>query len=61
MNVLLWILQAMLALLCFAGGAYKLTQFDQIATLLAPISRGTAGAMGLLEIVCAILLIIPPH
>jgi hypothetical protein len=31
MNVLLWILQVALALFCFAGGQYKVFQFDELA------------------------------
>ena len=33
MNILLWILQVALALLCLAGGAYKLFQFEELAKL----------------------------
>lgn len=59
MNVLLWVLQAVLALLFFAGGATKATRFDTIADQMAPLSRGGTRALGALEMLGAILLIVP--
>ena len=61
MNVLLWILQIALALFCFAGGQYKLFHFDELAKLpsAAALSRGGWGAIGIFEILCAILLVVP--
>jgi hypothetical protein len=35
MNVVLWIVQAVLALLCVAGGGYQLTQFAVLRTEVA--------------------------
>ena len=42
MNILLWILQAVLALLSLAGGAYKLFMFDELAKMpaMGALSRG---------------------
>ncbi len=61
MNVLLWILQAALALLSLAGGSYKVFQFDELAKVPAAgaLSRGGWGAIGVFEMVCALLLVVP--
>lgn len=61
MNVLLWILQVVLALLAFSGGAYKLFQFDELAKMpaTAALSRSAWGALGVFEMLCAIFLIVP--
>lgn len=61
MNVLLWVLQVALALQSFAGGAYKVFKFDAIAQMPAmdALSRGGWGAVGVFEMLCAILLIVP--
>jgi hypothetical protein len=60
-NVLLWILQVALALFCFAGGQYKLFHFDELAKVPSSgaLSRAGWGAIGIFEILCAILLIVP--
>jgi hypothetical protein len=61
MNVLLWVLQVALALFCLAGGAYKLFQFDELAKVpaTAALPRAGWGAIGVLEMLCAVLLIVP--
>ena len=61
MNALLWILQAVLALLCLAGGAYKIFQFDELAKMPATsaLPRGGWAALGVLEMVCGVLLVVP--
>ena len=61
MNILLWILQVALALLCLAGGAYKLFQFEELAKVpaTAALPRAGWGAIGVLEMLCAVLLIVP--
>jgi DoxX-like protein len=61
MNVLLWILQVALALLCLAGGAYKVFMFEQVANELwySGLPRGGWGALGVFEMVCGVLLIVP--
>src|SRR5438132_10032107 len=61
MNVLLWILQLVLALQCFAGGAYKIFKFDEMAKVpaIAAFPRGAWGAIGVFEIVGAVLLVVP--
>jgi DoxX-like family len=61
MNVLLWIVQAALALFCLAGGSYKVFHFDEIAKMLQTmaLSRGGWGALGMFEVLCAVLLVVP--
>ena len=61
MNVLLWVLQVALALLCLAGGAYKVFMFDQVANEMwySALPRGGWGALGVFEMVCGVLLIVP--
>ena len=61
MNVFLWIFQATLALLSLSGGVYKLFMFDELVKMpaTAALSRGGWGALGVFEMLCAVLLIIP--
>lgn len=59
MNVLLWVLQSVLALLYLAGGAYKVFSFDQLANQMTALPRGAWRAFGVFEIVGAFLLIVP--
>jgi DoxX-like family len=61
MNILLWIVQAVLALFCLAGGSYKVFHFDEIAKMpqTMALSRGGWGALGIFEMLCAVLLVVP--
>jgi hypothetical protein len=61
MNILLWIVQIALALLSLAGGAYKLFAFDELAKMpaTAALSHSIWSALGVFEIVCAVLVIAP--
>jgi len=59
MNILLWIAQGTLALLCLSGGAYKVLKFDDLAKQMRAVSHGGWRAIGVLEIACGILLIVP--
>ena len=61
MNVLLWVCQGVLALFAFSGGAYKLFNFEELAKVpaTAALPQGGWSALGVFEIVCAILLIVP--
>ncbi len=61
MNVVLWILQVALALLSLAGGSYKVFQFDELVKVppASALSRGEWGALGVFEMLCAVLLIVP--
>ncbi len=59
MNILLWVLQAVLAFLNLSGGAYKLFKFDEMAKQLDAIPRGAWSAVGVFEMVAGILLVLP--
>lgn len=59
MNLLLWVLQIALALLYLAGGAYKTFMFDELAGEMVALPRGGWAALGVLEMLCAILLVVP--
>jgi hypothetical protein len=59
MNILLWAFQLVLALLCLSGGAYKAFKFDELANQMRSLSRGGWRALGVFEMVCGILLIVP--
>lgn len=61
MNTLLWVLQAVLALLCISGGAFQIFKFEELQTTVAAmreLPRGLwafLGALGCLEGVALIL------
>jgi hypothetical protein len=59
MNVLLWVLQAVLALLYLSGGAYKIFNFDELAKQMTALPRAGWSVLGAIEIAGAILLIVP--
>ncbi len=59
MNVLLWVLQVVLALLYLAGGYYKTFMFDELANQMSALSRGVWGALGVIEMLGAVLLVVP--
>jgi uncharacterized membrane protein YphA (DoxX/SURF4 family) len=61
MNVLLWVVQVLLALFSIAGGAYKILAYDKIATMpqTAALPHGAWTAIGAFEVICGLLLIIP--
>jgi hypothetical protein len=61
MNVISWIVQIALALLSLAGGAYKIFSFAELAKMpaTAALPQGAWIALGVFEIACGLLLIIP--
>jgi hypothetical protein len=59
MNVLLWVLQLALVVLYLSGGAYKAFQCDELAGRMRALSRGGWRALGVLEMVGAVLLVVP--
>jgi len=59
MNLFLWVLQIALAFLCLSGGAYKAFKFDELANQMRSLSRGAWRVLGLFEMVCGVLLIVP--
>ncbi len=61
MNILLWVVQAVLALLSLAGGAYKIFGFDALAKepWFGALSRAGWSTVGGFEMLCAVLLVVP--
>lgn len=62
MNILLWVLQILTALLYAASGVMKVFMFDQITEGVASfgaLPRGAWTALGILELICAVGLIVP--
>ena len=59
MNVLLWVIQVALALLYLAGGSYKASKYDALANQMRALPRGGWRVLGVLEMVGAVLLIVP--
>src|SRR3954469_19650373 len=62
MNILLWVLQALAALLYTASGVMKIFMFDKISAdqpSFGALPRGAWMVLGILELVCVIGLIVP--
>ncbi len=59
LNILLWILQAVLAFLFFASGAYKLFSFEELSQTYSALPLIAWQALGVLDLVGAVLLIAP--
>src|SRR3954463_7717839 len=62
MNILLWVLQALTALLYTASGVMKVFMFDKIrqgVRSFDALPRGAWMFLGIIELVCAIGLIVP--
>ena len=59
MNLVLWIVQIVLAVLNLAGGAYKVSGSQQLAKQFRAVSRGAWCALGVFEVLGAVLLIVP--
>jgi len=62
MNILLWVLQILAALLYGASGVMKVFMFDKISKdvpSFGALPRGAWMALGILELVCTVGLIVP--
>ena len=62
MNVLLWVLQVLAALLYGASGVMKVFMFDKISgdvPSFGALPREAWTALGILELVCAVALVVP--
>ncbi len=59
MNILLWILQAVLALMCIAGGGYKALNPADVTKGTRALSDGVWRMIGVLEVLFGVLLIVP--
>jgi uncharacterized membrane protein len=62
MNILLWVLQGLAALVYGASGVMKVFMFDKVSEgvpSFGALPRGAWKALGILELVCAAGLIVP--
>jgi hypothetical protein len=59
MNILLWVFQVALAFLYISGGYFKVFKFDELANQFTALSHGGWRALGVLEMLGAVLLIVP--
>jgi hypothetical protein len=62
MNILLWVLQIVLALLCIAGGAFKILKFEELQKDVASmreLGRGLWAFLGAFECFGGLGLILP--
>lgn len=62
MNILLWVLQILIAVFCIMGAVWRFSNYEQAAKEIASIkalSYGMWNAIGVFEIVCALGLILP--
>ena len=62
MNILLWVLQVLAALLYAASGIMKVFMFDKVSegvTSFGALPRKAWTALGILELVCTVGLIVP--
>src|SRR6478735_6574902 len=62
MNILLWVLQILAALIYAASGIMKVFMFDKVSQdvpSFGALPRGVWAALGLLELVCVVGLIVP--
>lgn len=59
MNILLWIMQCALAFLYLSGGAFKFFRVEDVASQVPTISHAAWRVFGAIEVVGALLLIIP--
>ena len=62
MNILLWVLQGLAALLYGASGVMKVFMFDEISKdvpSFGALPRGVWTGLGILELVCVVGLILP--
>ena len=59
MNILLWVLQVLLALHTVAGAVWKLSNSEQTVPSLHAIPHGGWVALSVVEILCALALVLP--
>ena len=59
MNILLWILQVLLALHTLMGAVWKLSNSEQTVPSLKPIPHGIWLALSVLEFLCSVGLVLP--
>lgn len=59
MNILLWVLQGVLAFLYLAGGAFKAFNVEAVSQVVPSIPHGGWRALGIIEMLGGVLLVVP--
>jgi len=59
MNILLWVLQIAVAFLYISGGAYKVFKVDNLAGHFRGLPSNAWRALGVIELVGGVLLVVP--
>lgn len=59
MNIALWILQGLLALHTLMGALWKLSNSEQVVPSLSALPHGVWLALGAVEVLCAVGLVLP--
>lgn len=59
MNIVLWIVQGVVALLCLSGGAFKALNPGDLAGQFQALPPGAWRTLGVFEVVGGVLLIVP--
>ena len=59
MNIVLWILQGVLAFMCLAGGGYKASKPGDLVKGTRVLSEGAWRVIGVLEMVLGVLVVVP--
>ncbi len=62
MNILLWVIQVVVAMFCVAGAAWRFTNYEEASKQIASLGAlpyGAWNAIGAFEVVCALGLILP--
>lgn len=62
MNILLWVLQAFLSLMCLGGGTFKIFKIDELQTTvnaMRQLPHALWAVMGAVEILGGLLLVLP--
>lgn len=59
MNIALWIAQSLLALLLISGGGYKFVSGAELATQIGALSPATWRALGVVEVIGGLLIVLP--
>jgi hypothetical protein len=59
MNIVLWVLQVLLALLCFSGGGFKASKPGDLVKGTRVLSEGAWRAIGVLEMLLGVLVVVP--
>jgi hypothetical protein len=59
MNIALWIVQALLALLLISGGGYKFVSGAELAAQIGALAPATWRVLGVVEVIGGLLIVLP--